>query len=61
MGHDLHNNLLENGWSQHVNKPMRGDNILDLIFSTEFITSNSKVVSFTVSLERRAYLHILYR
>ena len=34
MGHDLHNNLLDSALSQHVNKPMRGDNILDLIFST---------------------------
>ena len=34
MGHDLYNHLLESVSSQHVNKPTRGDNILDLIFST---------------------------
>ena len=34
MGHDLYNNLLESVLSQHVNKPTRDDNILDLIFST---------------------------
>ena len=34
MGHDLYNNLLERALSQHVNKPTRSDNILDLILST---------------------------
>ena len=33
MGHDLYNNLLESGLSQHVNKSTRVDNILDLMFS----------------------------
>ena len=63
MGHDLNNNLLESDLSQHVNKPTRGDNILDLIVSTndglvsnattvpEFVTSDHKIVSFNVSLE----------
>ena len=34
MGHDLYNNLLESGLSQHINKATRVDNILNLIFST---------------------------
>ena len=60
MGHDVYNNLLESGLSEHVNKPKSGENILDLIFSTnddlvtlvhnvntgpEFSTSNHKIVS----------------
>ena len=63
MGHDFYNNLLESGLSQHVNKPTRGDNILDLVFSTnddlvsnvntdpEFSTSDYKIVSFNINLE----------
>ena len=63
MGHDLYHNFLESGLSQGVNKPMRDDNILDLIFSTnyrlvsnvntcpEFSISDHKIVSFNVSLE----------
>ena len=58
MGHDLYNNLLESGLSQHINKPTRDDNILDLTFSTndslvrnintgpEFRTSDHKIVFF---------------
>ena len=30
MGHDVYNNFLERELSEHVNKPTRGDNILDL-------------------------------
>ena len=33
-GHSLYDSLLESALSQHVNEPTRGDNILDLIFST---------------------------
>ena len=63
MGHDLYNNLLESGLSQHVNTPTRGDIILDLIFSTndglvsnvntgpEFSTSGNKFVYFNINLE----------
>ena len=63
MGHDLYDNLLESGLSQHVNKPTRGDNILDLIFSTndglvsnvstdpEFSTIDHRIVSFNIDLE----------
>ena len=62
-GHELYNNLLESALSQHVHKPTRGNNILDLIFSTndslisnvnigpEFGTSDHKIVSFNVNLE----------
>ena len=45
MGHDLHNNLLESGLSQHVSKPTRGDNILH---GPEFSTSDHKIVSFNI-------------
>ena len=60
MGHDLYNNSFE---SQHVNKPTRGDNILDLVLSTndnlvskvnmgpKFGTSDHKIVSFNVNHE----------
>ena len=34
MSHDLYTNLLESGLSQHVNKPTRGYNVLDLIYLT---------------------------
>ena len=34
-GQDFYNNLLESALSQHVPKPTRGDNVLDLIFSTK--------------------------
>ena len=63
MSHDLYNNLLESGLSQHVNKPTKGDNILDLIFSTndglvnnvntgsEFSTSVYRIISFNINLE----------
>ena len=34
MGYDLYNNMLESALSQHANKPLRGDNILNLTFST---------------------------
>ena len=65
MGHALYNNLLESGLSQHVNKSTIGDNILDLVFSTndglvsnvntgpEFSTSSHRIVSFNINLERR--------
>lgn len=32
--HDLYDGLLESSLSQHVSKPTRDDNILDLVFST---------------------------
>ena len=63
MDHDLHNNLLKSGFSQHVNKPMRSDNILDLIFSIndglvsnvntgpEFGTNDHIIVSFNINLK----------
>ena len=63
MGHDLYNHLLESGLSQHVSKPTKADNILDLVFSTndglvsnvntdpEFSSSDHKTVSFNINLE----------
>ena len=60
---ELYNNLLESALSQHVHNPTRGNNILDLIFSTndslitdvnvgpEFSTSDHKIVSFNINLE----------
>ena len=62
-GHDLYNNLLESALNQHVHKPTRGDNALDLIFSTndnlvsnvnigpEFSTSDHRIVSFDINFE----------
>ena len=62
-GHDLYNKLLESALSQHVHKPTRGDNTLDLIFSTndnlvsnvnigpEFSTSDHRIVSFNINFE----------
>ena len=62
-GLDLYDNLLESALSQHVNKPTRDDNILDLIFSTnetlignvivgpEFSTSDHKIVRFNIDLK----------
>ena len=62
MGHDLYNNLLESGRSQHVNKPTRGDNMLDPVCSTNdslinnvttgpnFGTRDHKIVSFNINL-----------
>ena len=50
-------------FNQHVNKPTRGDNILDLVFSTndglvsnvntgpEFSTSDHKIIFFNINLE----------
>ena len=34
VSHDLYNNLLESGLSQHVSKLMRDNNMLDFVFST---------------------------
>ena len=62
MGHDLYNNLLESGLTQHVNKRTKSDNLQDLIFSTNdgivnnvnmgpaFSPSNYKIVSFNMYL-----------
>uniref|UniRef100_A0A0P4VPM3 Reverse transcriptase domain-containing protein n=1 Tax=Scylla olivacea TaxID=85551 RepID=A0A0P4VPM3_SCYOL len=62
-GHDLYNNLLECSLKQHVQGPTRGDNILDLVLSTnddlisnvnigpEFSTSDHKIVSFNINLQ----------
>ena len=50
--------MLESGSSEHANKPKRGDNILDIVFSTnddlvsnvnmgpEFSTNDHKIVIF---------------
>ena len=63
MGHDLYNNSLESPSSQYVNNLIRGDNILNLIFSPnnslvsnvntdpEFGSSDHKIVSFDINLE----------
>ena len=63
MYHAIYNDLLANSLSQYVNKPTRGDSILDLIFSTndclvsnvntgsEFSTSDHEIVSFNLNLE----------
>ena len=63
MGHILYNILLEFGIRQHVNKPTKSDNILDLVFLTndslvsnvntgpKFGTSDRKIVSYNVNLE----------
>ena len=63
MGHELYNNVLESDLSQHVNKPTRSDNILDLIFLTndglinnvdtepEFSTIDHMIVFFNINLE----------
>ena len=63
MGHNLYNNLLESDVSQYENKSTRGDNILDLIFSTnDGLVSNVNsgpessisyhwIVSFKINLE----------
>ena len=63
MGHELYNSLLESALNQHVSEPTRGENILDLNFSTndalisnvnigpEFSTSDHKLVTFDINLE----------
>ena len=44
MDHDSYKNLLEHGFSQHVNKPTKGDNILDFIYSrNDGVVSNVKL------------------
>ena len=62
-GHEFYNNLLESALTQHVHKPTRGENALDLIFSTndnlvsdvnigpEFSTSDHRIVSFSINFE----------
>ena len=59
-GHDLYNNLLESSLHQLVAHPTRGDNILDLIFTTneniitnvevgsEFSNSDHRVITFGI-------------
>ena len=62
-GHNLYDSFLESNLSQLVETPTRGDNILDLIFSTnealvnnvtvgsEFSTSDHKKVMFDINLQ----------
>ncbi len=62
-GHSLYDSLLESALNQYVNKPTRGDNISDLIFSTNdalvsnvnvgpvFSTSDHKIVKFDIDLK----------
>lgn len=62
-GRELYTDLLESALNQHVNEPTRGDNILDIILSTnqmlvdnvnvgpDFSTSDHRIVSFTVNLD----------
>ena len=61
--HDFYNKLLESALSQHVRKPTRGNNALDLIFSTndnlvsdvnigpEFSNSDHRIVAFHINFE----------
>ena len=61
-GHELYNNLLLSSLKQHVSEPTRGNNILDLLFSTndalisnvnvgpEFSNSDHKIVNFDINL-----------
>ena len=65
MGHNLYEHLLESGLSRHVDKPTRGDKILELVFSTndslalvsnvnrgpEISTSDHRAVSFDTNFE----------
>ncbi|XP_045128934.1 uncharacterized protein LOC123514804 [Portunus trituberculatus] len=62
-GQDLYNSLLDCSLKQHVQQPTRGDNILDLVLSTnddlisnvnigpEFSNSDHKIVSFNINLQ----------
>ena len=59
-GHDLYSNILESSLYQHVHEPTRGENILDIVLSTnenqidnvevgpELSTSDHKSVMFTI-------------
>ena len=60
--HDLYNNLLESALYQHVQKPTREHNILDLVLTTEeslvsdlmvgteFSDSDHRIISFKIKL-----------
>ena len=59
-GHELYSNILESSLYQHIHEPIRGENILDIVLSTndnqinnvdigpEFSTSDHKSVFFTI-------------
>ena len=61
-GRDLYSNLLDSALHQHVNKPTRGINVLDIILSTndtlvdnvnigpEFSTSDHRIITFDVKI-----------
>jgi len=61
-GHDLYNNLQESALYQHVDKPTRGPNILDIILSTndtmvnnviigpEFSSSDHRIITFNIKI-----------
>ena len=63
-GHDLYVNLLESSFHQHVEHPTRGNNILDIILSTEqilvnnvtvgckFSTSDHRVITYNIEMEK---------
>ena len=62
-GRDLYTNLLESDLHQHVNKPTRDNNILDLIFSTTqnlvnevkigpvFSSSDHRIITFNIQVK----------
>ena len=62
-GRELYSNLLDSALYQHVNKPTRGSNVLDIILSTnetlvdnviigpEFSTSDHRIISFDVKVK----------
>ena len=64
-GHDLHKNLQESALYQHVEHPTRGENILDIILTTdeslvsnvnvgtEFSTSDHRVITFNIQVKLR--------
>ena len=63
-GHDLYKNLQESALYQHVEHPTRGDNILDIILTTdeslvsnvnvgtEFSTSDHRVITFNIQVSK---------
>ena len=54
-GHDLYANLQESSLTQHVNFPTRGNNILDLVFTTnEDLTENLMINDEFSSSDHRA-------
>ena len=64
-GQELYSNLNESALYQHVTQPTRGDNILDILLTTnenlvnsvyvgaEFSTSDHRIISFNINVEKQ--------